>query len=305
MECGADHIVVRVVPKISKNPMIEPRAWGYPAAARKFLCLIRLTPDRRPCSYLGGPAAPPGRGGFVFRAAPPSAFRAGRTARWASTDGTKRTGLGLRSRRRNCQRNSIHKAPPPTTRLRTATIRISAMPWLSNAIIGDSAGPDASPMKRSPKTIGTPVTWQSDHLTRVAVSVAYAYPRQARPIAAGRCAAPQAAAGPERPASTRAGHSSVAAELTVVRRNGRCLAGHHGLHQSRSRTPPRPNPGSSETGVRSAAPNSRRMFKNVGQVSVDSIVAKRRDRPYRSGRSPDWIKVKNPNAPAATRLIEG
>jgi hypothetical protein len=35
------------------------------------------------------------------------------------------------------------------------------------------------------------------------------------------------------------------------------------------------------------------------------IVAKRRDRPYRSGRSPDWIKVKNPNAPAATRVIEG
>ena len=25
-------------------------------------------------------------------------------------------------------------------------------------------------------------------------------------------------------------------------------------------------------------------------------------RPYRSGRSPDWIKVKNPNAPAAGRL---
>jgi ATP-dependent DNA ligase len=26
--------------------------------------------------------------------------------------------------------------------------------------------------------------------------------------------------------------------------------------------------------------------------------------PYRSGRSPDWIKVKNPNAPAATRIIQ-
>jgi hypothetical protein len=33
--------------------------------------------------------------------------------------------------------------------------------------------------------------------------------------------------------------------------------------------------------------------------------SKRRDKPYRSGRSPDWIKVKNPDAPAATRLIEG
>ena len=103
-----------------------------------------------------------------------SIFRASQTARWASTDGTKRTGLGLRSRRRNCQGNSIHKAAPPTTRLRTATIRISAMPWLSNAIIGGSACPDASPMKRSPTTIGTPVTWQSDYLTGVE-SVAYAY----------------------------------------------------------------------------------------------------------------------------------
>ena len=27
-------------------------------------------------------------------------------------------------------------------------------------------------------------------------------------------------------------------------------------------------------------------------------------RPYRSGRSPHWIKVKNPDAPAATRIIE-
>jgi hypothetical protein len=30
----------------------------------------------------------------------------------------------------------------------------------------------------------------------------------------------------------------------------------------------------------------------------------RGDRPYWSGRSPDWIKVKNPDAPAATRVIE-
>jgi hypothetical protein len=29
----------------------------------------------------------------------------------------------------------------------------------------------------------------------------------------------------------------------------------------------------------------------------------RGDRPYRTGRSPDWIKVKNPDAPAVTRVI--
>jgi ATP-dependent DNA ligase len=37
---------------------------------------------------------------------------------------------------------------------------------------------------------------------------------------------------------------------------------------------------------------------------LGGIVAKRRDRPYRSGRSPDWIKMKNPDAPAATRVME-
>ena len=40
-------------------------------------------------------------------------------------------------------------------------------------------------------------------------------------------------------------------------------------------------------------------------MGLEGIVAKRWDRPYKSGRSPDWIKVKNPDAPAATRVIEG
>ena len=66
------------------------------------------------------------------------------------------------------------------------------MPWLSNAIIGGSACPDVSPMKRSPTTIGTPVTWQSDYLTGVE-SVAYAYQVGARSIAAVRYPAAQAA----------------------------------------------------------------------------------------------------------------
>jgi ATP-dependent DNA ligase len=46
------------------------------------------------------------------------------------------------------------------------------------------------------------------------------------------------------------------------------------------------------------------MFRHVCAMGLEGIVAKRRDRPYRSGRSPDWVKVKNPNAPATTRLIE-
>jgi bifunctional non-homologous end joining protein LigD len=45
-------------------------------------------------------------------------------------------------------------------------------------------------------------------------------------------------------------------------------------------------------------------FRHVCAMGLEGIVAKRHDRPYRSGRSPHWIKVKNPDAPAATRVIE-
>ena len=47
------------------------------------------------------------------------------------------------------------------------------------------------------------------------------------------------------------------------------------------------------------------VFLHACRMGLEGIVAKRRDRPYRSGRSRDWIKVKNPEAPAATRVIEG
>jgi ATP-dependent DNA ligase len=33
-------------------------------------------------------------------------------------------------------------------------------------------------------------------------------------------------------------------------------------------------------------------------------VDQRKDSPYRSGRSPDWLKMKNPDAPAMTREAE-
>ena len=46
------------------------------------------------------------------------------------------------------------------------------------------------------------------------------------------------------------------------------------------------------------------VFKHACALGLEGIVAKRRDRPYRSGRSPDWIKIKNPEAPAAMRIIE-
>jgi bifunctional non-homologous end joining protein LigD len=43
------------------------------------------------------------------------------------------------------------------------------------------------------------------------------------------------------------------------------------------------------------------VFGHACVMGFEGIVAKRRDRPYRSGRPPDLIKVKNPAAPAATR----
>ena len=46
------------------------------------------------------------------------------------------------------------------------------------------------------------------------------------------------------------------------------------------------------------------VFHHACRMGLEGIIAKRRDRPYRSGRSPDWIKVKNPDAPAATRVME-
>jgi bifunctional non-homologous end joining protein LigD len=46
------------------------------------------------------------------------------------------------------------------------------------------------------------------------------------------------------------------------------------------------------------------IFRHACVLGAEGIVAKRRDRPYSSGRCADWVKVKNPDAPAATRVIE-
>jgi bifunctional non-homologous end joining protein LigD len=46
------------------------------------------------------------------------------------------------------------------------------------------------------------------------------------------------------------------------------------------------------------------IFRHACALGAEGIVAKRRDRPYRSGRCADWVKIKNPAAPAATRIIE-
>jgi ATP-dependent DNA ligase len=44
------------------------------------------------------------------------------------------------------------------------------------------------------------------------------------------------------------------------------------------------------------------MFRKACEVGLEGIVSKRRDAPYRSGRSKTWLKVKNPASPAMRRL---
>jgi bifunctional non-homologous end joining protein LigD len=48
-----------------------------------------------------------------------------------------------------------------------------------------------------------------------------------------------------------------------------------------------------------------RLFEAVCKLGLEGIVSKRLDAPYRSGPSKTWIKIKNPNAPAATRATDG
>jgi bifunctional non-homologous end joining protein LigD len=50
--------------------------------------------------------------------------------------------------------------------------------------------------------------------------------------------------------------------------------------------------------------NGAAMFHHACAMGLEGIVSKRRDAPYRSGRSPYWVKVKNPDAPAARRIEE-
>jgi bifunctional non-homologous end joining protein LigD len=46
------------------------------------------------------------------------------------------------------------------------------------------------------------------------------------------------------------------------------------------------------------------VFRHACKLGLEGIVSKRKDSPYRSGRSLDWLKMKNPNAPAVKREAE-
>ena len=46
------------------------------------------------------------------------------------------------------------------------------------------------------------------------------------------------------------------------------------------------------------------VFEHACALGCEGIVSKRLGSPYRSGRSPHWVKVKNPKAPAVRREAE-
>jgi bifunctional non-homologous end joining protein LigD len=46
------------------------------------------------------------------------------------------------------------------------------------------------------------------------------------------------------------------------------------------------------------------VFNHACKLGLEGIVSKRKESRYRSGRSPDWIKSKNPQAPAMKREAE-
>jgi ATP-dependent DNA ligase len=46
------------------------------------------------------------------------------------------------------------------------------------------------------------------------------------------------------------------------------------------------------------------VFQHACKMGLEGIVLKRKGSPYRSGRSKDWLKMKNPAAPAVRREAE-
>jgi hypothetical protein len=46
------------------------------------------------------------------------------------------------------------------------------------------------------------------------------------------------------------------------------------------------------------------VFRHACKLGLEGIVSKRKDSPYRSDRSPDWLKMKNPACAAVKREAE-
>ena len=46
------------------------------------------------------------------------------------------------------------------------------------------------------------------------------------------------------------------------------------------------------------------LFRPACRMGLEGLVSKRRDRPYQGGRSKHWVKVKNREHPAMTRVMD-
>jgi ATP-dependent DNA ligase len=46
------------------------------------------------------------------------------------------------------------------------------------------------------------------------------------------------------------------------------------------------------------------LFRKACEFGLEGLVSKHRDRPYQSGRSKHWVKVKNRQHPAMTRVMD-
>ena len=46
------------------------------------------------------------------------------------------------------------------------------------------------------------------------------------------------------------------------------------------------------------------LFRHACLMGLEGLVSKHKDRPYRAGRSPHWIKVKNRQHPAMERIMD-
>jgi bifunctional non-homologous end joining protein LigD len=44
------------------------------------------------------------------------------------------------------------------------------------------------------------------------------------------------------------------------------------------------------------------LFRKACEFGLEGLVSKHRDRAYRAGTSPNWVKVKNPKHPAMQRV---
>ena len=48
--------------------------------------------------------------------------------------------------------------------------------------------------------------------------------------------------------------------------------------------------------------NGSMIFQHACRLGLEGVVSKRRDLPYRSGRTKSWLKTKNPKSPAVLRI---